>query len=320
MVIWPNWQGHLKRPPIETETAFAVIIIDDEEILYRQQTILSVLNRRELQGHNRYGSPIWGKPEGIGLPGGGVKKEEGETPYTGVLREVMAETGVKAIVSKKPILTQLKLIVSDKETERFKQEYVHDRMAIGHQVKRLVNLLRINPNRLEVVLNPIYTFIGRPVNWRSSKLREEFVELIRATKTAQQEIARKGIMMGLAEPEEKSARVLALNIEEYAAEIKGIGLYPFDLLGKMFDHGQRTTGDASDEKNNWEAVGDEPTSKIITPSQPEPAPGPLYKRLANDYYYYLHLDRIRKVLKEAYDQKIALLYSSAVEEEEEAIA
>lgn len=158
-----------------------------------------------------------GKPSGWGMPGGGMKAEDGNDPETAAINEVRGETGLEVV----KILTFLK------EAEYKCIELDHNEVIVDEPIyfeKGKRPSVEID-SRHHAIENPIHVF-GAEVRWEGSSvqklLRGRAEHLISSGEMTAQDIASDGVWVWFDSVQED---VLAsLDIEEMD-EIDGIGVF-----------------------------------------------------------------------------------------------
>ncbi|KKR02574.1 MAG: hypothetical protein UT29_C0001G0054 [Candidatus Yanofskybacteria bacterium GW2011_GWA1_39_13] len=129
-----------------------------------------------------------GKPAGFGLPGGGMKEEDFESPEEAARNELMGETGIRTLLTK-PFLLELKGFKVDRDGEVIGRPFYFEKGA-----KPSVELQRGET----VIENPIYLF-RTSVDWTGSKLQQVFVEAKRNLSSGytEEDLARDGVTVWL---------------------------------------------------------------------------------------------------------------------------
>jgi len=219
----------------KTVTSFCICLTRDPEIVDKD-SILMVHNRsdaEQLKIRGQHNAVIdlenySGKPPAVGLPGGGQKDEDMETPKEAAYNEVLEETGFK-VSNLKHLFTHYKYIVKDSRTNNRVREFTYYEKGLSPSYKLKANQYIIN--------NHIYVFSG-DIDWDGSPLqkilrakKEEFID---SKDITSEEVERFGMWVHF--DELNSEEMTSLNISPQGLEeIDMIGIFPLEYLSRIAD-------------------------------------------------------------------------------------
>lgn len=207
-----------------------------------------------------------GKPGKFGLPGGGMKGEDFESPEEAARNELTGETGVRTLGTAKPFLVEFKGIKVDKSGEMVGNPFYFEKGQ-----RPTIELRRGE----EAVENHIYLFEAA-IAWDGSRLQQVFIETRKEllSKFTEEDLAKDGVTIWLDELDHileqlgvdlntsvdeiiarkeivnitsktrsKVRAALYLGIEEFD-EIDGLAIIPLHtLLGEIYEEERRRPQD-----------------------------------------------------------------------------
>jgi ADP-ribose pyrophosphatase YjhB (NUDIX family) len=215
-----------------TITAFCYVPVSDPEIS-PDPMVLLVHNISDAQMRRAKGlSPLTrmteegvketGKPAGWGMPGGGMKAEDGNDPETSAETELKGEAGLKA-ARMRPFLRE----AENKFIELDQNEAVVDEPVYFEKGKRPSIEIDARHHAIE---NPIHVFQA-DVHWEGSALqallREHARRQVASGERTPNEIAEDGVWVWLSEL--STEELDSLGIDELD-EIDGIGVFSLDTI------------------------------------------------------------------------------------------
>ena len=212
------------KGPIRTDTAFHIALIGGLFEKSDEVGVLMVHNISDLVSTGREG-----KPDGWGLPGGGVAQGRDDSPIEADRNELLAETG---LIIEKPIASgEMGRIILESPPNRI----TGHRRAIrtfNYQIGKMASYTFDYSRGGRVINNHIHTFIGAAKfsGTQLERLMRDRARSFRHSSFAGMQIP--FFSVDFRESMFSDSEITELNIEE-RDEVDAIGIFPYSYLKRL---------------------------------------------------------------------------------------